>query len=194
MREQLTLAHPRLPSQPTLKPSSFSGGLPRAGEPSHAPHPHSQGPRSEGVVRLHQWQPQDCHSQTHQRNTGRGPAFLPCAAPRALVCVCVTGGGRQSLSLWGLPSPAPVPLSVRRPGQFCHPHVRPCDSQIHPDPSSCWMEGPCQALEERPATGSCVSLAGRAGGLNQEDAAHQSCPELGPTVCQHDARGPGSPH
>lgn len=111
-----------------------------------------------------------------------------------LLCVCVTGGGRQNLSLWGLPSPAPVPLSVRHPGQFCHPHVRPCDSQIHPDPSSCWMEGPCQALEERPATGSCVSLAGRAGGLNQEDAAHQSCPELGPTVCQHDARGPGSPH
>lgn len=78
----------RVPSQPILKPTSSLKWELRGGvfwEPSHAQHPCSQAPSSEGAVRMHQHQPQDCHYQTHQHNIGRCPAFLPWVASRALV-------------------------------------------------------------------------------------------------------------
>lgn len=72
---QWSLAHLRrfLPSQYSshLVPQ---GEPPGAGKLSHAQHPCFQDSRREGVVRPQRLQPQDCHDQTHQRGTGRGPS------------------------------------------------------------------------------------------------------------------------
>lgn len=125
VREQQILVYPRGgPSQPIAKANflpevELRGGVPW--EPSHAQHPCSQAPSSEGAARMHQHQPQDCHYQTHQHNIGRCPASFPWVASRALCAHKQPArGGRESLSSLSqptLPGP-PLPLCARHPGQL----------------------------------------------------------------------------
>lgn len=98
----------------------WRGGRAVFWELSHAQHPCSQAPSSEGAVRMHQHQPQGCHHQTRQHNIGRCPAFTPCAASRALVNI----GNLPVVAGRACPCSAYPPQDTHcsSPGQFCCPH------------------------------------------------------------------------
>lgn len=117
-----------------------------------------QDSRGKRIVRTHQLQPHDCHYQTHQRDTGRGPSihFLHCK-PVQPAC-----GVRQSLSLLSLPSPEPLlPLCVRRPGQLVLPAVLMDCHMMSSTELLRWKESARPRGKGRAKPGGSVSLAGR---------------------------------